>query len=96
MNNVLMSISGKSSQLCSHRLTALFEQRGHLQRKQSHLSLGTNRFTERIIHRKFAVSVKIPDTKGCRKCIVGESHFLPHTGSIFIHYILMRIFADLL
>jgi len=42
---------GKSSQLYSHRLTALFEQRGHLQRKQSHLSLGTNRFTERIIHR---------------------------------------------
>ncbi|XP_052000868.1 mitogen-activated protein kinase kinase kinase kinase 2-like [Xyrauchen texanus] len=81
MNNILMSISGKSSQLYSHRLMALFEQRGHLQRKQSHLSLGTNRFTDRIIHRKFAVSVKIPDTKGCRKCSVARN---PYTDSTFL------------
>nr|XP_055052492.1 mitogen-activated protein kinase kinase kinase kinase 2 isoform X2 [Misgurnus anguillicaudatus] len=83
MNNVLMSISGKSSQLYSHSLTALFEQRGHLQRKQghlSHLSLGTNRFTDRI-HRKFAVSVKIPDTKGCRKCSIARN---PYTDSTFL------------
>uniref|UniRef100_A0A673JHK4 non-specific serine/threonine protein kinase n=1 Tax=Sinocyclocheilus rhinocerous TaxID=307959 RepID=A0A673JHK4_9TELE len=72
---------GKSSHLCSHRLTALFEQRGHLQRKQGHLSLGTNRFTERIIHRKFAVSVKIADTKGCRKCSVARN---PYTDSTFL------------
>uniref|UniRef100_A0A8B9RFD5 Mitogen-activated protein kinase kinase kinase kinase n=1 Tax=Astyanax mexicanus TaxID=7994 RepID=A0A8B9RFD5_ASTMX len=81
MNNVLMSVSGKSSQLYSHRLTALFEQRGHLQKKQSHLSLSTNRFTERIIHRKFAVSLKIPDTKGCRKCSVARN---PYTDSTFL------------
>uniref|UniRef100_A0A8C7PM76 Mitogen-activated protein kinase kinase kinase kinase n=1 Tax=Oncorhynchus mykiss TaxID=8022 RepID=A0A8C7PM76_ONCMY len=48
MNNVLMSISGKSSQLYSHSLMSLFEQRGHKQQKQSHLSLSTNRLTERI------------------------------------------------
>ncbi|CAB1351802.1 unnamed protein product [Coregonus sp. 'balchen'] len=62
MNNVLI-------------LTALFEQRGHKQQKQSHLSLSTNRFTERISHRqrgKYAVTVKIPDTKGCRRCSVGN------------------------
>uniref|UniRef100_A0A8B9KL40 Mitogen-activated protein kinase kinase kinase kinase n=1 Tax=Astyanax mexicanus TaxID=7994 RepID=A0A8B9KL40_ASTMX len=81
MNNVLMSVSGKSSQLYSHRLTALFEQRGHLQKKQSHLSLSTNRFTERIIHRSFAVSLKIPDTKGCRKCSVARN---PYTDSTFL------------
>uniref|UniRef100_A0A8C8CVH7 non-specific serine/threonine protein kinase n=1 Tax=Oncorhynchus tshawytscha TaxID=74940 RepID=A0A8C8CVH7_ONCTS len=48
MNNVLMSVSGKSSQLYSHSLMSLFEQRGHKQQKQSHLSLSTNRLTERI------------------------------------------------
>ncbi|XP_071782145.1 mitogen-activated protein kinase kinase kinase kinase 2 isoform X3 [Centroberyx gerrardi] len=82
MNNVLMSVSGKSSQLYSHSLTALFEQRGHLQKKHSSLSLGTNRFTERISHsRKYAISVKIPDTKGCRRCSVARN---PYTDSTFL------------
>ncbi|XP_034533022.1 mitogen-activated protein kinase kinase kinase kinase 2 isoform X2 [Notolabrus celidotus] len=83
MNNVLMSVSGKSSQLYSHSLTALFEQRGHLQKKQSSLSLSTNRFAERIStsHRKFAISVKIPDTKGCRRCSVARN---PYTDSTFL------------
>ncbi|KAL7375137.1 hypothetical protein ABVT39_012590 [Epinephelus coioides] len=83
MNNVLMSVSGKSSQLYSHSLTALFEQRGHLQKKHSSLSLTTSRFTERISssHRKFAISVKIPDTKGCRRCSVARN---PYTDSTFL------------
>ncbi|XP_028284474.1 mitogen-activated protein kinase kinase kinase kinase 2 isoform X3 [Parambassis ranga] len=81
MNNVLMSVSGKSSQLYSHSLTALFEQRGHLQKKHSSLSLSTNRFTERISPRKFAISVKIPDTKGCRRCSVARN---PYTDSTFL------------
>lgn len=42
---------GKSSQLYSHSLTALFEQRGHLQKKHGSLSLSTSRFTERISSR---------------------------------------------
>ncbi|KAM3590272.1 uncharacterized protein V6R79_006940 [Siganus canaliculatus] len=81
MNNVLMSVSGKSSQLYSHSLTALFEQKGHLQKKHGSLSLSTNRFTERINPRKFAISVKIPDTKGCRRCSVARN---PYTDSTFL------------
>ncbi|KAG7235442.1 hypothetical protein INR49_002673 [Caranx melampygus] len=81
MNNVLMSVSGKSSQLYSHSLTALFEQKGHVQKKHSSLSLSTNRFTERISTRKFAISVKIPDTKGCRACSVARN---PYTDSTFL------------
>uniref|UniRef100_A0A3Q3G4D4 Mitogen-activated protein kinase kinase kinase kinase n=1 Tax=Labrus bergylta TaxID=56723 RepID=A0A3Q3G4D4_9LABR len=81
MNNVLMSVSGKSSQLYSHSLTPLFEHRGHVQKKHSSLSLSTNRFAERISTRKFAVSVKIPDTKGCRRCSVARN---PYTDSTFL------------
>uniref|UniRef100_A0A8C9Y8W6 Mitogen-activated protein kinase kinase kinase kinase 2 n=1 Tax=Sander lucioperca TaxID=283035 RepID=A0A8C9Y8W6_SANLU len=81
MNNVLMSVSGKSSQLYSHSLSALFEQRGPLQKKHSSLSLSTSRFTERISSRKFAISVKIPDTKGCRRCSVARN---PYTDSTFL------------
>ncbi|XP_035266529.1 mitogen-activated protein kinase kinase kinase kinase 2 isoform X2 [Anguilla anguilla] len=81
MNNVLMSVSGKSSQLFSHSLALLFDQRRHLQKRQGHLSLGTNRLTDRINPRKFAVSVKIPDTKGCRRCSVVRN---PYTDSTFL------------
>ncbi|XP_063043625.1 mitogen-activated protein kinase kinase kinase kinase 2 isoform X2 [Engraulis encrasicolus] len=82
MNNVLMTVSGKSCQLYSHCLPALFDQRSTIQKKQSHsLSLSTNRFTERITHRKFAVSVKIADTKGCRRCSVARN---PYTDSTFL------------
>ncbi|XP_077355115.1 mitogen-activated protein kinase kinase kinase kinase 2 isoform X2 [Festucalex cinctus] len=81
MNNVLMSVSGKSSQLYSHSLTALFEHKGHLAKKHGSLSLGTNRFTEKIGTRKFALSVKIPDTKGCRRCSVARN---PYTDSTFL------------
>ncbi|XP_051912240.1 mitogen-activated protein kinase kinase kinase kinase 2 isoform X2 [Hippocampus zosterae] len=81
MNNVLMSVSGKSSQLYSHSLPALFEHKGHLAKKHGSLSLGTSRFTEKIGTRKFALSMKIPDTKGCRRCSVARN---PYTDSTFL------------
>ncbi|XP_064408031.1 mitogen-activated protein kinase kinase kinase kinase 2 [Latimeria chalumnae] len=81
MNNILMSVSGKSCQLYSHNLVALFEHRRQLQKKQVHLSIPTNRLTERIIPRKFALSCKIPDTKGCRKCSVVRN---PYTENTFL------------
>uniref|UniRef100_A0A8C8G6P6 Mitogen-activated protein kinase kinase kinase kinase n=1 Tax=Oncorhynchus tshawytscha TaxID=74940 RepID=A0A8C8G6P6_ONCTS len=81
MNNVLMSISGKSSQLCSQRLTTLFDHRRHLPKRQGHLSINTHRLTERINSRRFSVSGKIPDTKGCRRCSVVRN---PYTDSTFL------------
>uniref|UniRef100_A0A8C9U5K2 Mitogen-activated protein kinase kinase kinase kinase 2 n=1 Tax=Scleropages formosus TaxID=113540 RepID=A0A8C9U5K2_SCLFO len=76
MNNVLMSISGKSSQLYSHSLTGLFEQRRHLLGAQI-LQHPVNFF----FNRKFVVSVKIAETKGCRRCSVVRN---PYTDSIFL------------
>uniref|UniRef100_A0AAR2JBQ3 non-specific serine/threonine protein kinase n=1 Tax=Pygocentrus nattereri TaxID=42514 RepID=A0AAR2JBQ3_PYGNA len=81
MNNVLMSVSGKSSQLISHSLPALFEHRRNLQRRQGHLSINAHRLSTRINSRKYAMSVKIPDTKGCRRCSVVRN---PYTDSVFL------------
>ncbi|KAM6969974.1 mitogen-activated protein kinase kinase kinase kinase 6 [Aplochiton taeniatus] len=81
MNNVLMSVSGKSSQLCSHRLTSLFDQRIQSQKRQGHLSINAYRLSERINSRKFSTSGKIPDTKGCRSCSVVHN---PYTDSTFL------------
>ncbi|XP_062867328.1 mitogen-activated protein kinase kinase kinase kinase 6 [Trichomycterus rosablanca] len=81
MNNVLMSISGKSSQLTSHSLPALFEYRQNMQRRQGHLAINAHRLSTRINSRKYAMSVKIPDTKGCRRCSVVRN---PYTDSVFL------------
>nr|XP_054367830.1 mitogen-activated protein kinase kinase kinase kinase 2 isoform X3 [Mirounga angustirostris] len=79
VNNVLLSLSGKSTHIWAHDLPGLFEQR-RLQ-QQVPLSLPTNRLTQRIIPRRFALSAKIPDTKGCLQCRVVRN---PYTGSTFL------------
>ncbi|KAM5247874.1 mitogen-activated protein kinase kinase kinase kinase 2 isoform 1-T1 [Ctenodactylus gundi] len=79
MKNVLLSLSGKSTHIWAHDLPGLFEQR-RLQ-QQAPLSIPTNRLAQRIIPRRFALSSKIPDTKGCLQCRVVRN---PYTGSTFL------------
>ncbi|KAG9481147.1 hypothetical protein GDO78_010415 [Eleutherodactylus coqui] len=78
INNTLMSLSGRTLQLYSHNLVGLFEQAkkpglaGHIQ---------THRFPDRILPRKFALTTKIPDTKGCHKCCIVRN---PYTGHKYL------------
>ncbi|KAG8517723.1 Mitogen-activated protein kinase kinase kinase kinase 5 [Galemys pyrenaicus] len=78
INNTLMSLSGKTFQLYSHNLTALFEQA-----KKPGLAahIQTHRFPDRILPRKFALTTKIPDTKGCHKCCIVRN---PYTGHKYL------------
>lgn len=71
IKDVLMSLSGKTPQLYRHDLLAL-------QSKQTHrFSLHMNKIPERLVPRKFALTTKVPDTKGCTKCCVSRN---PYNG----------------
>ncbi|KAM4591188.1 mitogen-activated protein kinase kinase kinase kinase 3-like isoform 12-T12 [Odontesthes bonariensis] len=79
MNNCLLSISGKASQLYSHNVSGLFEQARQLQKLP--VAIPTHKLPDKIIPRKFSVSNKIPDTKGCQKCCVVRN---PYTGHKYL------------
>lgn len=71
IKDVLMSLSGKTPQLYRHDLLALHG-------KQSHrFSMHVNKIPERLVPRKFALTTKVPDTKGCSRCCVGRN---PYNG----------------
>uniref|UniRef100_A0A672LFP4 Mitogen-activated protein kinase kinase kinase kinase n=1 Tax=Sinocyclocheilus grahami TaxID=75366 RepID=A0A672LFP4_SINGR len=79
MTNWLLSISGKASQLYSYNLTMLFEQARQMQKLP--VAIPTHKLPDKIIPRKFTVSNKIPDTRGCQKCCVVRN---PYTGHKYL------------
>ncbi|KAL3050703.1 hypothetical protein OYC64_012675 [Pagothenia borchgrevinki] len=79
MNSCLLSISGKASQLYSHSLSGLFEQARQLGKLP--VAIPTHKLPDKMIPRKYAVSNKIPDTKGCQKCCVVRN---PYTGHKYL------------
>uniref|UniRef100_A0A9J8ATW4 non-specific serine/threonine protein kinase n=1 Tax=Cyprinus carpio carpio TaxID=630221 RepID=A0A9J8ATW4_CYPCA len=79
MSNSLLSISGKACHLYSHSLMGLFEHARQMQKLP--VAIPTHKLPDKIIPRKFTVSTKIPETKGCQKCCVVRN---PYTGHKYL------------
>uniref|UniRef100_A0A669EX63 Mitogen-activated protein kinase kinase kinase kinase n=1 Tax=Oreochromis niloticus TaxID=8128 RepID=A0A669EX63_ORENI len=75
INNNLMSLSGKTYQLYSHNLIGLFEQ---MKKPGLAAQFQTHRFP---LPKRFALTTKIPDTKGCHKCCIVRN---PYTGHKYL------------
>uniref|UniRef100_A0A4W5RHM2 non-specific serine/threonine protein kinase n=1 Tax=Hucho hucho TaxID=62062 RepID=A0A4W5RHM2_9TELE len=75
MNNCLLSISGKTIL----DLSGLFEHARQMQKLP--MAIPTHKLPDKMIPRKFAISNKIPDTKGCQKCCVVRN---PYTGHKYL------------
>jgi len=62
---------GKTTQLYRHDLLGLHGKQGH--RFSQHMT----KIPERLMPRRFALTTKVPDTKGCIQCCVGRN---PYNG----------------
>lgn len=71
-----MTLSGKTPSLFRHDLIGL-----HANSKQSHrFTLSVNAMTkipEKFVPKKYSMTSKVPETKGCTKCCVGRN---PYNG----------------
>jgi len=76
IKDVLMTLSGKTPSLFRHDLIGL-----HANSKQSHrFTLSVNAMTkipEKFVPKKYSMTSKVPETKGCTKCCVGRN---PYNG----------------
>uniref|UniRef100_A0A6Q2ZGD5 Mitogen-activated protein kinase kinase kinase kinase n=1 Tax=Esox lucius TaxID=8010 RepID=A0A6Q2ZGD5_ESOLU len=79
ISTVLLSGVFQSSQLYCHNLSGLYEHARQMQKLP--MSIPTHRLPDKIIPRKFSISNKIPDTKGCQKCCVVRN---PYTGHKYL------------
>ncbi|XP_037080659.1 LOW QUALITY PROTEIN: mitogen-activated protein kinase kinase kinase kinase 5-like, partial [Pollicipes pollicipes] len=72
VKDVLMSVSGlKNPCLYRHDLLALHS------RQFNRFSLNVNKIPEKLVPRKYAMTTKVPDTKGCERCCMGRN---PYNG----------------
>ncbi|XP_052766523.1 mitogen-activated protein kinase kinase kinase kinase 3-like isoform X2 [Mya arenaria] len=72
INNILMSVSGKTPHLYRHDLMMLHSK----QSNRFSLPLKT-KFPEKFVPRKYTATSKVPDTRGCTRCCVGRN---PYNG----------------
>lgn len=76
IKDVLMTLSGKTPSLFRHDLVGL-----HANSKQNHrFTLSVNAMTkipEKFVPKKYSMTTKVPETKGCTKCAVGRN---PYNG----------------
>ncbi|XP_041468218.1 mitogen-activated protein kinase kinase kinase kinase 5-like isoform X2 [Lytechinus variegatus] len=78
INNIMMSLSGKNPSIYQHNLVALVDKNPHRFHMPSRFGEKLQRIPDKLVPRKFALSHKVPDTKGCTKCCVVRNPYNSH------------------
>ncbi|XP_071802348.1 mitogen-activated protein kinase kinase kinase kinase 5-like isoform X3 [Asterias amurensis] len=78
VNNVMMSLTGKTPSLYQHNLLALIDKNPHRFHMPSLLGDKLQRIPDKLVPRKFALSHKVPDTKGCSRCCIVRNPYDNH------------------
>ncbi|CAL8080177.1 unnamed protein product [Orchesella dallaii] len=76
VKDVLMSLSGKTVQLYRHDLIGLHASINNKHTLRFSLRM-SNKIPEKLVPRKFALTTKVADTKGCMRCCVRRN---PYNG----------------
>ena len=64
--------TGKNPQIFQHNLIALIDKNPHRFHMPSRFGNKLQGIPDKLVPRKFAVSHKVPDTKGCTRCCIGK------------------------
>lgn len=73
VKDIMMSLSGKGPSLYRHELLSL-----HNRNRQNHrLQQTVDRIPVRLVPRKFVMTTKVSETRGCQRCCVGRN---PYNG----------------
>jgi len=76
VKDVLMSLCGKTVHLYRHDLIGLHHNMSNKHSSRFSLRM-SNKIPERLVPRKFALTTRVPETKGCSKCCVRRN---PYNG----------------
>jgi hypothetical protein len=69
VKDIMMSLSGKGPSLYRHELLSLHNRQNH---RFSHT---VDRMPVRLVPRKFVMTTKVSETRGCQRCCVGRNQY---------------------
>ncbi|XP_071963703.1 mitogen-activated protein kinase kinase kinase kinase 5-like [Antedon mediterranea] len=78
VNNMMMSLSGKAQYIYSHNLLGMIDKNPHRFHMPGNLGDKLQKIPDKLIPRKYSLSHKVSDTKGCTHCCAVRNPYNGH------------------